>query len=150
MIKVITKEKKGRKQKPSYRLEYYYMIGDANGRTTESVKVSIENPFVERYCKLLNGLKPVQGHWGVSLQPSVIRSSFQEGQITEDDYNFLMYVMFEEENDYFKSGSDEEEYVIEFLDGVRSENEYTFLCFEGVALFYYDEYGKKFETEFED
>jgi len=37
-------------------------------------------------------------------------------------------------------------FASEFWEGVRGETEYSFLVFEGVTLFYYDEEGKKNKT----
>ena len=156
MIKIVeAKEPKKLKKakKPYYVLEYDYMIGDANGSTTEETRISIDNPFVERYVTLLNKLKPVKGSWGVQLESSDIYGNFEEKRITKDDYNFLIRTMFGtegEEDDglepYFTSDSDNK-FADEFADGVRAETEYSFLVFEGVDLYYYDENGKKNNTQ---
>ena len=164
MIKLV--EKKVNKEKvsePYYLLVYNYMIGDANGDTTEEVEISKDNPFLERYCILLNSLKPVKGRWGVMLESARIASSFSEGQITEDDYKFLMRTMFiedledweeEEEEElllknYFKTEQDNN-WADEFFEGVRAEADYSFLVFQGVSLTYVDEYGIKHGTYFEN
>jgi hypothetical protein len=156
MIKIVEpKEPKKPKKakKPYYELEYDYMIGDANGSTSEKVRVSLENPFVERYVTLLNKLKPVKGSWGVQLESSDIYGNFDEKRITEDDCNFLIRTMFGtegEEDDgmepYFTTDSDNK-FADEFADGVRAETEYSFLVFEGIELYYYDENGKKNNTK---
>ena len=127
------------------------MIGDANGNTSEEVAVSIENPFVERYCKLLNSLKPTKGHWGIVLEEGKIYNHFKEKQITNDDYNFLIRMMFEEydENTKFEVSKSDDEYSREFFEGVRAEASYSFLVFKGVDLYYVDESGEKNQTTFE-
>ena len=162
MIQIL--EEKNSKKKvndPYYLLTYDYMIGDANGNTDEEVEISVDNPFVERYCKLLNSLKPTKGSWGVQLEEGDIASAFTENQITEDDYKFLMRTMFvesfedwEEEEDeelmiknYFKTEK-ENEWADEFFEGVRAEAEYSFLVFQGVTLQYVNEFGKKQKTKF--
>jgi len=148
----IRKEKKSKTNKvnePYYLLKYYYMIGDADGNTSEKVEVSLNNPFVERYVTLLNSLKPTKGHWGVMLEEDRICDAFKENQITEDDYRFLCRMMFEElyeEIEEFEVSPENEDYANEFYDGVRSDTEYSFLVFEGVELFYVDEFGKKHKT----
>lgn len=40
-----------------------------------------------------------------------------------------------------------EDYVYGFWEGIKGDAEYTFLVFEGVELFYVDEYGNELETE---
>ena len=127
---------------PHYILTYNYMIGDADGNAKEEVKISLDNPYVERYCKLLNSLKPSKCRIGVFLDSDSLTSYYQEGQITHDDYEFLDALMFEE-------GFEDDEYSFEFFEGVRSECEYFFLVFEGCDLIYVDEYGVKHETYFE-
>ena len=44
----------------------------------------------------------------------------------------------------------DEDYASEFYEGVRGETEYSFLVFEGIDLYYYDEYGVKHETKIVD
>ncbi len=144
------KIKKPRKNKakidPYYILRYNYMIGDADGYTTEESEISIDNPYVERYVTLLNKLKPTKGHWGLSLDEDDIEKCFKEGQITKDSFEFLKGLMFEEsfgENE----DSNEDKFKYEFWEGVRSETEYSFLVFQGADLIYVDENGKENETE---
>jgi hypothetical protein len=160
MIKVVEKKKKNKKQNPYYELIYNYMIGDGKGNTTEEVIVSVNNPFVERYVKLLNSLQPTKNHWGIVFERNRIYESYQEGQITKDDYLFLERMMKEdydedydeddEEEDIFIVSKADEDYASEFYEGVRGQTEYSFLVFEGVELYYYDEYGVKHETEIID
>jgi len=157
MIKIKENKKKTKKnKKPYYLLRYNYMIGDANGSTKEEVKVSVDNPFVERYVKLLNSLKPVKGTWGIILEGDRIYRHFDEGQITEDDYHFLDRMMNEEFSEDLEEGEEGEEgfvvekkdekFAFEFFEGVRSETEYSFLVFEGIDLYYFDEFGEKHNT----
>jgi hypothetical protein len=51
---------------PHYILKYDYMIGDSDGYTSEKIRVSVDNPFLERYVTLLNSLKPTKGTWGLT------------------------------------------------------------------------------------
>lgn len=146
---IVIKEDKPLKKKitPYYTLTYKYMIGDANGNTSETVKVSKDNPYLERYVKLLNSLKPTQGHWGIILEEYRIKKHFEQKQITEDDYNFLIYLMFEESDSTFVPDPKDEDYAYEFSDGVRGETEYSFLIFEGCYITYVDENNKKHATK---
>lgn len=146
MIKIIKDSKEKKVSTPYYSLTYNYMIGDANGNTSEEVEVSVDNPFLERYVSLLNNLMPTSGTWGIILTED-LHTFLKEGQITEDDYNFLKKLMHEDwgESDYVLE-CENKEHLNEFHDGVRGQAEYSFLVFEGVDLVYVDEYGKKFKT----
>jgi hypothetical protein len=141
-IKIVKEKTHKRKKKPYYLLVYNYMIGDADGYTTEEVEVSIDNPYLERYCKLLNKLKPNKGYWGLSLDEENIEKCHNEKQINKEEYDFLMATMFENEEMYDGDGAKSE-----FFEGVRSDTEYSFLVFENVELFYFDENGKKHKTK---
>lgn len=154
-IEIIKSIKTGEKQNPYYLLVFNYMIGDANGNTTSEVKLSINNPYIERFCTLISSLKPTKGHWGVMLERQRMRQHVNEEQISKEDMEFLERVMFIEHFDddelcaVFKS-EEEIDFAAEFYDGVRAMSEYSFLVFEGVSLYYIDEYGNKFNTRFVD
>ena len=55
----------------------------------------------------------------------------------------------EESINYFKT-DEENNWADEFVEGVRSETEYSFLVFQGIELKYVDENGKKHKTKFID
>ena len=154
MIELVDLNKKSKKKKePYYKLVYNYMIGDADGYTKEDVDISKDNPYVERYIRLLNSLKPTKGSWGLQLESEDIEKCLKEKQINEEDFKFLMRTMFEDALSDDKRFTEEDmdwenEHKNEFFDGVRSEAEYSFLVFQGCELFYYDEYGVKFGTKF--
>lgn len=150
--------KKSKKIDPYYILKYNYIIGDANGNTSEKLEISKDNPFLERYYKLLNSLKPTKGTWGIILNSETIYKVYEENQITKDDYYFLMRMMFEgyEEEDMespnpkepkFKVSRKDEDFANEFFDGVRAETEYSFLVFDGLSLKYVDENGEKHKVD---
>lgn len=146
MIKVIQPD--GRKIDPYYILRFNYMIGDADGDTEGEADVSLDNPFVERFVTLLNRLEPPQGYWGFGLEEKKIEAIYKEGQLTEDDYNFLRRTLFaeREDNDYFKT-EQENDWADEFFEGVISYVEYSFLTFQGVDLMYVDETGRELGTQ---
>lgn len=134
------------------------MIGDNDGHTTEDIELSVNNPYIEKYCKLLDKLKPTKGYWGISFEKHKIYGNYTEGRLTKDEYIFLREIMFPENDwddfdedekaeNYFKT-AEEFEYVYELNEGIRSETEYSFLTFQGYKLFYYDENGKKNKTKF--
>ena len=159
------KERTKKPKKPYYSLVYKYMIGDGNGNTKETVKVSVDNPFLERYVKLLNSLESTKGRWGIVFENGVSYAHVEEGQITSDDLLFLDRLMLEEWDEYDSDSGDDgegieaddeerfivdlkdEKFASEFHEGVEGEQEYSFLVFEGVDLFYYDEQGKKNKTK---
>ena len=54
MINILAREQKTEPtEKPHYRLTYYYTIGDSNGNTEKTVQLSLDNPYIERYVKLI-------------------------------------------------------------------------------------------------
>lgn len=151
MIEIVKENKTNKKREPYYTLTYEYMIGDANGDTSKTVKLSLDNPFIERYVTLLNSLTPTNGTWGVMLSEEDLTKHFNEGQITEDDYKFLCRTMLEEmygdELEFpFIVSEENEKYANEFVEGVCSDTEYSFLVFEGCNLKYVDEFGVKHKT----
>ena len=157
-IKIVKEKQPKKKIDPYYVLKYEYMIGDADGYTSEKTEISADNPFIERYVKLLNKLKPTKGTWGLVFGYGILYKCYEEGQITLDDYNFLMRLAYsesleEEEDDdainYFKT-EEENNWADEFGEGIRSETEYSFLVFQGIELKYVDEDGKKHKTKFVD
>lgn len=150
MIKFIETKPNKEKSEPYYLLTFCYMVGDADGNERETMKISKENPYLERFYKLLTSLRPPKGHWGLGLEYEHLDKVVEEGQITEDDYDFLEGLMFPEsfhvdEETYFNY--DEDEYALEFYEGVRSNTEYSFLTFEGFKLKYVDESGIKHKCE---
>ncbi len=151
MIRLKEKTKSKKKINPYYLLVYHYMIGDANGNTSEKVRVDVNNPFLERYCILLNKLRPVPGRWGVMLEQDQIADHVKDGQITEEEGEFLKKCMFDDcdydEVEIKKTLGENYKAAYEFQDGVKGETEYSFLVFEGIDLYYVDEYGEKHETE---
>lgn len=144
MIKIKPLKQRAKKTKPHYLLVFNYMIGDANGKTEKIVKAQINNPYIERFCTLLNSLKPLKGHWGICFRDETNPHAFFEAkQITKDDRDFLNQTMYEE----FEEVALEEEHLV-FYNGIRGDAEYSFLVFQGVDLLYIDEFGVKHETEF--
>jgi hypothetical protein len=141
MIKVIEKKETKTKQNPYYLLEFDYMIGDADGDTKESMACPIEDAeIVERFVKLINGLKPLSGTWGIVFDSYDFVGFLNEGQLNQEDYDFLKKVMF------WGDGEDDDDMRGYFSECIRGETSYSSLVFQGVSLYYYDEYGIKHET----
>jgi hypothetical protein len=135
-----------KKKIPYYSLVFNYMIGDSNGYTKETVRINKDNPYVERFCKLLNKLEPCNGHWGVVLDRDRMGKTLDEKKITKKDYKFLCRLMWPEDGDKFEDV--ENDYMNEFESAIKSDTEYSFLVFQSVDLFYVDEFSVKHETEF--
>lgn len=156
MIKIKEKKTSKKKHKPVYTLEIKYMIGDANGYTSEEGTFPVEcADALEQFCKILDKLEPLKGSWGIMLNE--MESHFVEGQITQEDLNFWNIFV---ERDYNEDELDQESSdMLELLgthsygdglgDLVRAETEYSFLVYQDYELSYYDEYNKKHNTYFE-
>ena len=150
LIKPKEKKPPKRKSKPYYILTIYYMIGDADGDTSEEVEISADNPFLERFCKILKKLRNPEGHWGISLNDESLEANYLQKHITKDDYNFFRCMMsFDPEDEdlkgYLKTEK-EEEFAAQFNDVITSEIEYSFLTYQGFTLVYVDEYKVKHKT----
>lgn len=152
MIKLKEKKKSNKKHTPVYNLKLNYMIGDANGYTSEEETFPIESADVlEKFCKILDKLKPLNGTWGIVFDRGLDRW-FKEGQITQEDLDFWkIYV----DNDYKEEDLDDE--ANDILDKIgdtlnyliRGETEYSFLVYQDYTLTYYDEDNVKHDTYFE-
>lgn len=146
-IKNPTKPSK-KKIKPYYLLTYNYMIGDADGYTSEEVELSADNPHIERHCKLLQKLKPIKGHWGISLNQEQINNALKCKQITKSDYDFLFRTMFPYDLDEEDENYIEDKFLDEFDSGIKSDTEYSFLTFQDLELIYVDENNTHHQTTF--
>lgn len=151
MIEIINKKKEI--IKPYYELTLEYTVGDSEGDTEISNKISLENPFIERFCELLSLLEPLKGNWGIIFNEKEIISNYKEGKISKNDCEFLitmMYGGFSEGSEGFKKFEIEDEYIKyskEFRKLIKNEYAYTFLVYEDYHLQYIDEDGKKFEAK---
>jgi len=147
MIKIVKKEKVNIVCDPYFMIKFNYMIGDANGHTSEKVDISRSNPFLERFVTLVNSLTSTKGTWGIVFDESNLEKHFNEGQISLDEYNFLLRTMYGERDPDVSMSEKDEEFADEFYQGVRGETEYSFLVFQSLDLYYYNEHGKKCRTE---
>lgn len=145
MIKIIEAKKKD--IEPYYKLVFKYMIGDAKGNTEEETTWDANDTImIERIVRLLNGLIPIKGTWGIILDREILDDFVKEKQITPDDRNFLDAIMYENhykpiENPIY------DDYSGCISDCIKSEIGRTFAVFEGIDLYYYDENGVKHDTE---
>lgn len=157
MIKIKEKKQSNKKQEPGYTLKIEYMIGDADGHTSEegSFPLGCED-VIEKFCKILDKIEPLKGTWGIVLDRGIDKW-FEEGQITEDEFNFWTVFV---DREYDEDQLDQETLdLLELLakygygDGlgelVRGETEYSFLVYQDYKLKYIDENGNKHNTYFE-
>lgn len=138
-----------KKKEPYYILRYNYMIGDANGYTIKEVEISKDNPFLEWYFTLLSRVKPIKGHYGVILSKERLKRTYEEGQLTLEEYDFLLTLMFEDSipTEGFNKFLDVEKYISEFCEGVIEDVGYgTWVSLKDLELYYVDEHGNKFNT----
>lgn len=151
MIKLVEKKKPvGKTNEPYYKLIYYYMIGDADGETQETVQLTINNPFIEKFCSLLEKIEPRKGYYGISLDEGIVDSNVAAGNITFEEGKFLEMCLFNGPEDEMQEIlGDDFIFAYQFSEGVRNETEYSYLSFEGYDLFYIDEYGETHDTYFE-
>lgn len=138
MIKLIPIENKT----PYYHVIFNYMIGDADGSTTYDFTCNeSEIEEVVKYVSILNKLKPLQDHWGIYFD-DYCGIGYPGGYIglSEEEYNTFIELLSYDGNDTVK---------IEIYEHLRSENEYSFLVFQGVEIYYYDENNTKYKVEWD-
>ena len=140
----LIKKPKPPRVKKNYKLKIFYMIGDANGKTSEEAVISINNPFLKPLTEALDKLGEIEGHWGTMLDEKHYDGNRKIGNINDFEYELLSLVTgyaYEEDaaNDFFKKyGYDESEqnhnYLQEFEGLLISDTEYSFLVYEGYKL----------------
>ena len=100
--------------------------------------------FIEKaikYISILNKLKPLKDHWGICFDDFYIKDYPGEYiGLSEDEYNIFKSLICP--NNF----EDVREKISECL---RSETEYSFLVFEKVDVYYYDENGIKYNVEWD-
>lgn len=103
--------------------------------------ISINNPFVERVCKLLDNLKPLPDQDGIILTDDYLSETVTEGNISADEYDFLSRILFNYYSDqeminYF--GEENCEYATEFYECVSNETEQRESVYFGWSIWYID------------
>jgi hypothetical protein len=142
MIKIL--ENKPKDCTPHYELVLYYMIGDSDGDIEKKVDISIENPYIEKFIKLLDSLHETKNNWGIILNSEYLNEALEEKQITRDDYNFLNAIMFDE---MYSNSKQDLIYFNEFYGCITSGTEREFYVYQDCNLFYINDHGEQFETE---
>lgn len=139
MIKLVPMKK----EPPHYHVVFNYMIGDADGYTTYDFTCESTEEIEEaiKYISILNKLKPLKDHWGICFDDFYIKDYPEEYiGLSENEYNIFKSLICP--NNF----EDVREKISECL---RSETEYSFLVFEKVDVYYYDENGIKYNVEWD-
>lgn len=128
---------------PRYEVIFDYMIGDGDGHTTESFSCGLDKiEEVIKYVNILNKLKPLPRHWGICFDNYLEEYPGEYIGLSEEEYKIFYHLI---------NLDDEDEDTIlpietTISDCLRARTEYSFLVFEGVEIFYYDEDGRKFKV----
>ena len=148
MIKLtLIEDKPNKPNHPYYYIEFNYMIGDGDGETEYGFacrKEDIEE--VAEYVNILNKVKTLKGHWGICFDEYPEEYPGEYIGLSEEEYKIFYHLI---------NLDDEDEDTILPIettigDCLRARTEYSFLVFEGINIYYYDENGKKFNVMIEE
>lgn len=129
-------------QTPYYHVIFNYMIGDANGNTTYDFTCNeSEIEKVVKYVSILNKLKPLKDHWGICFDNYEKEYPGEYIGLSEVEYNVFMDLL---DCEFYISKERSE-----IQSCLASRNEYSFLVFQGVEIYYYDENNTKYKVEWD-
>lgn len=138
MIKLIPIENKT----PYYHVIFNYMIGDADGSTTYDFTCNeSEIEKVVKYVSILNKLKPLKDHWGICFDNYEKEYPGEYIGLSEVEYNIFMDLL---DCEFYISKERSE-----IQSCLASRNEYSFLVFQGIEIYYYDENNTKYKVEWD-
>lgn len=138
MIKLIPIENKT----PYYHVIFNYMIGDADGSTTYDFTCNeSEIEEVVKYVSILNKLKPLKDHWGICFDNYEKEYPGEYIGLSEVEYNVFMDLL---DCEFYISKERSE-----IQSCLASRNEYSFLVFQGIEIYYYDENNTKYKVEWD-
>lgn len=127
-------------QTPYYHVIFNYMIGDANGNTTyDFICNESEIEKVVKYVSILNKLKPLKDHWGICFDNYEKEYPGEYIGLSEVEYNVFMDLL---DCEFYISKERSE-----IQSCLTSRNEYSFLVFQGIEIYYYDENNTKYKVE---
>lgn len=127
-------------QTPYYHVIFNYMIGDANGNTTyDFICNESEIEEVVKYVSILNKLKPLKDHWGICFDNYEKEYPGEYIGLSEVEYNVFMDLL---DCEFYISKERSE-----IQSCLASRNEYSFLVFQGIEIYYYDENNTKCKVE---
>lgn len=116
------------------------MIGDADGSTTYDFTCNeSEIEKVVKYVSILNKLKPLKDHWGICFDNYEKEYPGEYIGLSEVEYNVFMDLL---DCEFYISKERSE-----IQSCLASRNEYSFLVFQGIEIYYYDENNTKYKVE---
>lgn len=126
MIKILPIEK----QTPYFKITLHYIIGDSDGDTTETLIYKTEKELEEDipYIKLLQKIKPLEGHWGIVFSNYPNEYPGEYIGLTKEEYSKFMDLL-----DYETTPS------VCISDSLYSEREHYWVSFEDIDVVYVDE-----------
>ena len=88
MIKILPIEK----QTPYFEVTINYMIGDADGDTEETITYESEEELEKDipYIKILQKIKPLEGHWGIVFSDYPTTYPGEYIGLTKEEYSKFM------------------------------------------------------------
>jgi hypothetical protein len=131
------------KSKNYHTLKIYYMIGDADGDTSEKANISLDNPFLEHLTGSLDKLETIPGHWGIMMDDKHLEGNLKKGTINQFECDLLSlianYCDEDSANEFlakynYEVSESHYEYLSEFEGLLRSEAPYSFLVYQGYKL----------------
>lgn len=150
MIKPIKKERPLKKIEPYYKLVFNYMIGDADGNMLETAKISENNIYLERFFDILSNLEKPKKYIGLMLTVEHITEVYDEKNINDSDYMFLMSMLFHVLTEDFNFIDEENEsFSYEFLDSIFTDIKGIPLFLEELKLYHVNEYNEEIECYIE-
>lgn len=121
-----------KKQSPYFKVTLYYIIGDADGNTTETLIYKTEKELKKDipYIKLLQKIKPLEGHWGIVFSNYPNEYPGEYIGLTKEEYSKFMDLL-----DYEATPS------VCISDSLYSEREHYWVSFQDIDVVYVDENG---------
>lgn len=147
MIKLtLIEDKPNKSNHPYYYIEFNYMIGDGDGETEYSFACGKEDiEEVAEYVNILNKVKTLKGHWGICFDDYPKEYPGEYIGLSEEEYKKFIRILSLDEYDDLHSMTEKN-----IHDCIKSSNDYHFLVFKGINIYYYDENGKKFNVMIEE
>lgn len=128
MIKILPIER----QTPYFEVTLYYMIGDADGDTTETLIYKTEKELEKDipYIRLLQKIKPLEGHWGIQFSSYPNKYPGEYIGLTKEEYSEFMDLL-----DYKTTPGEP------ISASLYSERDSYWVVFQNIDVVYVDENG---------
>ena len=123
---------------PHFRITMHYVRYGMNSPIAVTGKIKVDNPNLERFYKLVNGLVKKPRWYALTFTHRILDDLYEDGDLTYDDRLFLAKILFGDNEDpnaqFF--------YMLNHLD-VET------MIFQRAELHYIDENGCQHDTEIE-